>query len=198
MVAFRCSRVYTLLVATSRALWRTSQTSFPYNERVSLQAVVRNLLANHSEGSAFGSHLRPRLQLSQRNRTIGTVHAAEQFRGVLSAATPRSTGSTAKWSRLQAKISPRAPVHIMGAGHTKRIGNEKSAFRHRTPVSKRFPFHTRAAVSLTGAVGRRMVCARDRDRVEIGDSDSDERFPEAIRICAKGRSQRSLHLSSSR
>jgi hypothetical protein len=57
----------------------------------------------------------------------GTVQAAEQFPGVPSAATPRRTGSTAKWSRQLTKISPRAPVRIMGAGHAAWIGNDRSA-----------------------------------------------------------------------
>jgi hypothetical protein len=46
----------------------------------------------------------------------GTVQVAEQFPGVLSAAPPRSTGSTMKWSRMQTKIPPRAPVRITGTG----------------------------------------------------------------------------------
>jgi len=41
---------------------------------------------------------------------------AEQFPGVLSAATLLRAGSTGKRSRLQTKISPRAPVRITGAG----------------------------------------------------------------------------------
>jgi hypothetical protein len=34
------------------------------------------------------------------------------------AATPLRAGSTAKWSRVQTRMSPRAPMHIMGAGRT--------------------------------------------------------------------------------
>jgi|GEM_PF-3131420 hypothetical protein len=118
MVAFRCSRVYTLLVATSRALWRTSQTSFPYNERVSLQAVVRNLLANHSEGSAFGSHLRPRLQLSQRNRTIldssscRTVPGSAVCSNTSPCWTDREVVPAARQNFLKVAVS------LMGAGRT--------------------------------------------------------------------------------
>ena len=31
------------------------------------------------------------------------------------------------WSRLPTKVSPRAPVRVMSAGHTEWIGNDKSA-----------------------------------------------------------------------
>ena len=94
--------------------------------------VVGNGLAKHGVGPASGGHLRPRLQLSQCNRAIavglsGTVQVAERFPGVLSAATPRRAGLTVRRSRQQAEISPRAPVHIMSAGRTEWIGNDKSA-----------------------------------------------------------------------
>ena len=79
-------------------------------------AIVGNALADHGEGPASGGHLRLRLRLSQRNRIFGTVQAAEQFAGVPSLTTPRRAGSTGKLSRLQTKISPRAPPRIMGAG----------------------------------------------------------------------------------
>ncbi len=54
----------------------------------------------------------------------------EGFAEVLSGAKPLRAGPTAKWSRQQTRISPEAPMRIMGAGErTKWIGNEKSAAR---------------------------------------------------------------------
>jgi len=59
----------------------------------------------------------------------GTVQVAEQFPGVLSVATPRRAGSTAKWSRLLTRTSMKVAVNLMVAGaHTEWIGNEKSDF----------------------------------------------------------------------
>jgi hypothetical protein len=61
----------------------------------------------------------------------------EGFAEVLSGAKPLRAGPTAKWSRQQTKISPRAPMRIMGAGErTKWIGNEKSALSETDPLQK--------------------------------------------------------------
>jgi hypothetical protein len=59
----------------------------------------------------------------------GTVQVAEQFPGVLSAATPRRAGSTARRSRPQNSTSLKVEVKLTGAGHTEWIGNDKSASR---------------------------------------------------------------------
>ena len=90
-----------------------------------------NGLANHGEGPAFGGHLRPRLQLSQRDRTIGRSPRGRGFAEVRSAATPLRAASTVKWSRSQSRTFPRVAVGIIGAGHTEWIGNEKSASQKR-------------------------------------------------------------------
>jgi len=86
------------------------------HDRLDRQSYRAELHQNCAKG---GCTFRSRYLLSrQRNRTIRTVQVAEQFSGVPSAATPLRAGSTAKWSRLQTKISPRAPVRIMGAEWT--------------------------------------------------------------------------------
>ena len=95
------------------------------HDRLDRQSYRAELHQNCAKG---GCTFRSRYLLSrQRNRTIRTVQVAEQFSGVPSAATPLRAGSTAKWSRLQTKISRKALVRNAGTGHTQWIGNDKSA-----------------------------------------------------------------------
>jgi len=81
-------------------------------------AVVGNTLASHVGNPPLRTMLGGACGQVNAIGLSRTVGVAEQFPGVLSAATSLRAGSTAKWSRQQTKISPRAPVRIMGAEWT--------------------------------------------------------------------------------
>ena len=81
------------------------------------------------------------MQLSQCDRAIavglsGTVQVAEQFPGVLSAATPRRAGSTVKRSQQHLKGSC---AHHGYSMDTEWIGNDKSASRPRRHLGAKRP-----------------------------------------------------------
>ena len=49
----------------------------------------------------------------------------ERFAEVQSGVKPLRAGPTARWSRYQTKIYPRAPVRIMGAGGAHKMDSER-------------------------------------------------------------------------
>ena len=76
------------------------------------------------------------------------LHAAQKGLEARVAPKPHCAGSTVKWSRQQTKISPRAPVRIMGAGRTQ----DGLGMKSRLPVRNRLTCPTWREAGFTGPI----------------------------------------------